>query len=94
MRFTGAIFPLKNSDAESEGSSEGAGGKISAWKLSAYKESVYPGSTTRFKLNHLPWNDKSNRFDGGGIQLVNTGDFTFLDIEGAAWQEAGATLGF
>ena len=35
-KFRGAIFPLKNSDAESADSSEGAGGKISAWKLSAY----------------------------------------------------------
>ena len=63
MRFTKADFPLKNSDAEREGSSEGAGGNISAWKLSAYKESVCPGSGTQSRLNHLPWNNEGNRFN-------------------------------
>lgn len=33
-RFRGAVLPLKNSAAESAGSSEGAGGKMSAWKVS------------------------------------------------------------
>lgn len=33
-RFRGAVLPLKNSAAVSAGSSEGAGGKMSAWKES------------------------------------------------------------
>lgn len=36
-RLTGASLPLKNSDAEREGSRDGAGGKISDWKLSAWR---------------------------------------------------------
>lgn len=35
IRLAGATFPLKNSDAESEGSRDGAGGKMSDWKPSA-----------------------------------------------------------
>lgn len=36
-RFLGADFPVKNSLAESEGSEEGAGGKMSDWKESDLK---------------------------------------------------------
>ena len=38
MSLTGATLPLKNSAALREGSIEGAGGKISDWKESAYSK--------------------------------------------------------
>lgn len=39
-RFGGATLPSKNSRAERAGSDEGAGGKMSDWKESAYIRSI------------------------------------------------------
>jgi len=88
-------LPEKNSPAEREASTDGAGGKMSDWKLSAWELilSVRPGiSDTEPEDNYFSGYDEGDRFNSRSNNFVSTSDLAVGKAQRATRKEAHATL--
>jgi hypothetical protein len=93
INLGGPFLPSIHSLAVNAASSEGAGGKMSAWKLSACEVAQFSVQLIAHCRNDLisitdfTGNDKSDRFDGARSELESTSDLVLSDIDSVSRQE-------
>jgi hypothetical protein len=46
----------------------------------------------KYKQNYLSWNNERDWFNGGGGDLVSSGNFAFRNVASALWQETNSSL--